>query len=304
MLIKKLYDILRWSKGRRYDLLIYRVIKLLLNLMYPVFVRLAPPPKVRDTREDVIVSLTSFPGRIKSVWLTIESLTRQTCKPSKIILWLAESQFDSLEVLPKKLLRLQKKGLEIRFCEDIRSHKKYYFSMKAYPKHTIITVDDDTLYPENLVEALVRTSDKNPGVVCCNLAHWMSVKDGEINGYNEWGSGAQGCGEASHLLVPIGCEGVLYPPGTLSSEAFNIPTIRALCPLADDLWLKAMSTLNGCKAIKVSPISITYVNLLSSGIESLNKMNVDEHMNDVQLMAIMNKYPKVRELWVKGGGHR
>lgn len=304
MLIKKLYDILRWSKGRRYDLFIYRVIKLFLNLMYPVFVRLVPPPKVKDVREDVIVSLTSFPGRIKSVWLTIESLTRQTCKPSKIILWLAESQFDALETLPKKLLRLQKKGLEIRFCEDIRSHKKYYFSMKAYPNHAIITVDDDTLYPEDLVEALVRTSDKNPGVVCCNLAHQMSVKDGEISGYNEWGSGAQGCGEVSHLLVPIGCEGVLYPPGTLSSEAFNIPKIRALCPLADDLWLKGMSTLNGRKAIKVNPMSITYVNLLSSGIESLNKVNVDEHMNDVQLRAMMNEYPRMRERWIKDGGHR
>ena len=42
----------------------------------------------RDTR--LIVSLTSFPARIKTVHQTINTLLRQTVKPDHIILWLSE----------------------------------------------------------------------------------------------------------------------------------------------------------------------------------------------------------------------
>ena len=41
----------------------------------------------------IIVSLTTFGKRINNVHLTIESIFRQTIRPEKIILWLAESEF-------------------------------------------------------------------------------------------------------------------------------------------------------------------------------------------------------------------
>ena len=45
----------------------------------------------RDTK--LIVSLTTFPGRINSVHKTISTLLTQTLKPDEVILWLAEAQF-------------------------------------------------------------------------------------------------------------------------------------------------------------------------------------------------------------------
>ena len=41
-------------------------------------------------KENIIVSLTSYPKRIGTVWLTIETLLRQSVKPDEIILWLAQ----------------------------------------------------------------------------------------------------------------------------------------------------------------------------------------------------------------------
>lgn len=69
-------------------------------------------------KEKNVVSLTSYPKRISTVWITIETLLWQSIKPDVIILWLADSQFDGVESLPRELLNLQKRGLSIRFCDD------------------------------------------------------------------------------------------------------------------------------------------------------------------------------------------
>ena len=72
----------------------------------------------RDTK--VIVSLTSFPARIDTVYITIRSILMQSLKPDIIILWLAQEQFPEKEKeLPYNLLKLKKYGLTIEWCHDI-----------------------------------------------------------------------------------------------------------------------------------------------------------------------------------------
>jgi hypothetical protein len=64
-----------------------------------------------------IVSLTSFPARIEMVWITVESLLRQNFKPDAIILWLTNQEFPDKKI-PESLMRMQAKGLEIRYCDN------------------------------------------------------------------------------------------------------------------------------------------------------------------------------------------
>lgn len=297
-MITNLYFVLYKSREKRLSLLIYRLVKLFLNIVYPIYCKINKSYKYKKNANGVIVSLTSFPARIGSLWIVIETLLRQTYKPEKIILWLADSQFESPEDLPISLRKLMDRGVEIKFCDDIRSHKKYYHTIKNYPEHTVITVDDDTFYPENLVENLLITSKKYPNTICCNLAHKMTFdNNGNIMLYTKWDSGAQGCSTPSNELVPVGCEGVLYPPGSLNENVFDKDQISQLCPLADDLWLKAMATLNGCSAVKVRPDSIPFANLLSAKESSLNSVNVNENKNDEQLKNIIEAYPKLKKIW-------
>ena len=69
-------------------------LKMFLNLFAPLYYRMTEIPKAKSSKafvnEEVIISLTSFPKRMKTLPLTLESLFRQTVKPTKIILWLAE----------------------------------------------------------------------------------------------------------------------------------------------------------------------------------------------------------------------
>lgn len=296
-MISSLYRILSKTRDTKFRLIIYRMIKLFLNLYYPIHCKLFKLKKNKAIVDGVVVSLTTFPARIESVWIVIQTLLRQTYRPERIILWLADSQFENRSNLPSNLLELEKEGLEIRFCDDLRSHKKYYYVMKEFPNHSIITVDDDTFYPENLVEKLVDTSKKYPNTICCNLAHEISFNNGEILPYSEWRSGADDCDIPSHKLVPIGCEGVLYPPNSMDSNLFDIQLIKKLCPIADDLWLKSMGTIKGTKAVKTESKSITYANLLTSKIEALNLSNVQDNKNDEQLKNIMNLFPQLIKIW-------
>lgn len=295
-MIDLFYRKLYLMKGKKGYLTFYRIIKLILNIYYPLYSKYSSRDYNRKN-ENVVISLTTFPARINKVWLTIESLMRQTVRPNKIILWLAESQFKSKEELPNRLLVLQKYGLEIKFCDDLRSHKKYYYSMLNYPGKIIVTVDDDTFYPETLLEKLLETHKKYPDCVCCNLAHAITFKDGKINKYSEWKSGADGVIGPSHNLMPIGCQGVLYPPNVLNKNLFDKNQLKDLCPLADDIWLKAMATINNTKAVKVNRISITYVDIISFRDVSLTKVNVGENLNDKQIRNVIDRYPEVAMKW-------
>lgn len=294
-MIKYLYKILYKLKEKdsvsdgKY-LFVYRCIKILINITYPILCRVNPCKCGIDDESDIIISLTTFPSRINKVWLTIETLMRQEKKPKKIILWLSEEQFpEKYENIPKRLMKLREKGLEIRFCEDIKSHKKYYYTMKLYPNNSVIIVDDDMFYPEDLVLNLMRASIENPGCICCNLAYKMIVDEyGHLLPYSQW---ERKFDELVGIdLCPIGCQGVLYPANSLHKSVFNKKDIRELCLNADDLWLKCMGILKKSRVAKVNKTTITFVDIMGTQNISLNRNNVGKNENDLQMKNILDKY--------------
>ncbi|MGL5426399.1 MAG: hypothetical protein ACRDAS_00590, partial [Cetobacterium sp.] len=92
----------------------------------------------KSKEPQIIVSLTTYNKRIYDVHLTIESLFRQTLMPNKIILWLAEDEFNRYNI-PFMLQKLEKKGLEIGFCKDLKSYKKLIPTLVKYPNDIVIT---------------------------------------------------------------------------------------------------------------------------------------------------------------------
>lgn len=246
---------------------------------------------------EVIVSLTSYPKRIKTVRFTIETMLQQTYKPQRIILWLAEEQFPQKEQdLPQKLLQLRSRGLEIRFCEDLYSHKKYYFTMKENPSTYVLTVDDDVLYPETLVAQLLKQAKREAGKICCTVGHELKYNEqGEIASYNEWRKMCESNEKSSLQIMPVGCGGVIYPPNSLDCELFNKNAIRDLCLTTDDLWLKSMAVKKGTEALVVGDYSRMFFTILSTQSEGLHYKNVAKCENDLSLERILLQYPEVEE---------
>lgn len=267
------------------------------NLLMPLYYRLtqifhSSGVNQQEKREQkIVVSLTSFPARINTVWLTIESLMRQTLKPDVIILWLGEDQFKGIDSLPKSLKKQQKRGLTIEFCEDIKPHTKYYYAFQKFRDDLIITVDDDIFYPNWMIEGLMELHEGFPTSICCNRAHLITFnEDGEPNSYDDWLSNPKQINGPTKALLPTGVGGVLYPPNSVDAEVFNKENIKNLCLFADDIWLKVMSLKKGTSVVKTKNFPSRLFYVASTQKVALWKENVKKGKNDIQLNNIKDYY--------------
>lgn len=248
--------------------------------------------KVRD--KQVTVTLTTYADRVNTVHYTIRTLLNQTYKPDRVILWLAD-EFRDAE-LPKELLELEKFGLTIRYCEELRSHKKYYFAMQEFPEDIIITADDDIIYPENQIEKLIKVSGRFPGCVVANEAKKL-VFDKKFELLYQQNEGSASFGMTPDvMLLPIGCGCILYPPHCLDKEVFNKENIKGLAYTADDLWLKAMEIRNGVKAVKTAKWIRTLSCIEGSQKTHLAQVNRLENKNEETMRKILDAYPDIKEI--------
>lgn len=246
--------------------------------------------EIREKR--IIVSLTSYPGRINAVPATIGSLLSQTVKPDKIVLWLGEEKFPGQE-LPSIYTELQKCGVDIRFRPDLKSHTKYFYAFQEFPDDIIITVDDDLLYRNTLIEELYTSYLAYPDCVSALRVHKIRFNDDfTIKPYAEWIYEYSGkIGDASHRYFATGVGGVLYPPHLLHSEVTNLSAIKTYCHNHDDLWLKVMEVMNDVRVV-IAADSKKKNNGTISGTQATGqwKENVVGGGNDRQTKAVLNVY--------------
>lgn len=295
-MIRFFYEAVRKLKkdNKPYWTLVYKINKALVNVLFPLIGRWKRDCGV-DSESRIIVSLTSYPARINSDWLTIASLLQQTMKPNKVILWLVEEEFPGHKI-PNNLKRLEKRGLEIRFCKDaLRPHKKYYYAMQEYPDYYVITADDDILYPEDHIEQLWKGHEKYPDTIICHWSHRIEF-DGQEKfiPYDDWTDNGEEV--PSFATLAVGCNGILYPPGSLPEETFDRNKIIEISLNNDDLWLKCMETLNGWKSVNCNKVPLVYFNILSTRNTGLWRSNTGERRNnDILWDKLMEMYPEVKK---------
>lgn len=130
-------------------------------------------------RSDVIVSLTSWKGRINTVSKTIFSIYSQC--DCKIVLTLSTEEFPNKEKdLPEELLDMENEGfLEFLWVEENeKCFKKVLYTLDKYRDIPVVSADDDCIYTENYVKILFDKwlTDKN--------AMWTYVRDTNTRVYN------------------------------------------------------------------------------------------------------------------------
>ena len=255
----------------------------------------------------LIVSLTSFPKRIDTIKFNLYSLFNQSLKPDKIILWLSYEEFPNKEDdLPFDVLRFKKLGLEIGWCEDIKSFKKLIPSLREYPNDIIVTVDDDIYLDEDWLKKLYEEYLKNPNYIVCHRTRCViGNKNGNhinsIKSYNDWPVSTHEQ-DPSYTNFINGGAGALYPPNSLDDTVFDKKLFMSLCSTGDDIWFYAMALKKGTK-IKCIPNNshrLTYVdpakevNLFNS-CETLWHLN-SRGQNDINLNNVFRKFPEIKEL--------
>lgn len=243
--------------------------------------------------DGMVVSLTSIPSRINTLWMTLDSIFSQTVRPDVILLVLSELDFPSgIEGLPESLTRLRQYGLRIVFEPDnLLCHKKYRHAFTHYPDATVITVDDDCYYRRDTISRLVELSRKYPGTVCANVAAVIDMD--HFHEYKTWKKSTRERGNDA-FLVATGFAGVLYPAHIFDESVLDVNTLRRLSPRADDLWLKACELVRGIRVSCGSycPKPVTIIGSQTISLRRTNKGS--RHLNDVQWKAL-DEHFKLRE---------
>jgi hypothetical protein len=238
---------------------------------------------------EVVLSITSIPERIELFLAALGWLERQRVRPRAAVIWLGEESFPERRRRELEQQFSLPAGVEIRYRPDLGPQTKLLYALREFPGSAIVTADDDVIYPEDWLEGLHSSYAAAPQHIHCWRAHRIVLAaDGTLAPYREWEWLAPGLQGPSQLLFPTGTCGILYPPGSLADEVWDLATMRRLCPTADDTWFKAMGLLRGTVVRKVRPESVEFPHIPGSERRMLWTVNVER--NDAQLEAVFTHY--------------
>lgn len=238
--------------------------------------------KVIDPTSDVLVSLTSHGPRLRSVYLTIESIAAGKLRPARIILWVNDAAF--IECAPRQIDRLTRRGLEVRVIENFGPHCKYYGSLSIARSHglRLATADDDIVYPRNWLQILARTAALRPSHLVTYMSRLMEMQDGVVPPYAEWPQNWSS--EARESVFMMGVSGAIYPDRLICALEAEGTSFMHCAPRADDVWLNFIARREGIPISQVSAIPAHFAQLRIRG-PRLSADNVDAGRNDSQIRA-------------------
>ena len=273
---------------------------MLLSLFY-FFIFTIVISSSKDIYKDnnIIISLTSYPARIKFVDRAIKSLLNQKMKPQKIILWLAKSQFpNGNKDLSKKLLDLIDKGLTIEYYDrDIKSYKKLIPTLKKYPNNIIVTADDDIIYAKDWLEKLYKTYLKYPKDI---VAHRITKFIYKKKTFKIRTGGKYYYKKPSFLNKLVGLGGVLYFPNCFYKDILNEELFMKLAPTNDDIWFWLQAVLKGTRirVAKNPNYKVKYIpNSQKVGLYKINDHGKKLFWKDFNRM--LNYYKQLKTILIK-----
>lgn len=187
----------------------------------------------------VIVSLTTISGRLNRLKKTIASIKNQSVDLHSINLYVSKEPYlldAGIDENCQELKDIHDMGVNIYSVTNIGPYRKqipivYQLKNTNAPSCTpIVTMDDDVIYPNNIVERLLSISDS----VVAHRGRKIVFSKGGIGNYGEF------CipkNRRDYLNLGTGKNGILYRlaffPNNIKGYAGPI-----IAPTTDDLWCK------------------------------------------------------------------
>lgn len=194
--------------------------------------------------QEVIVSLTSFPPRFPTLHLTLRTLLRQSVRPDRLVLWIAHHD---LAHLPPSVRKLERRGVEIRACEDLRSFKKIIPALEVFPEALIVTADDDLYYDRHWLEDLLSEVRPHAHEVVCHRACRFPTTERRMSTLREWVQGVADHESTlpSRDLFPSSGAGAVYSARVFHADVTDRQLFNKLTPMCDDTWTAWMIYRSG-----------------------------------------------------------
>ncbi len=201
---------------------------------------------------DIVVCLTTTPSRLPYIAGTLKSLLRQTRRPQRIRLHLPG--FSRREQrpypVPAHLAALQ--AVDVVRCADYGPATKLLPALPAFaPEQKLLVVDDDMLYPADLVDNFFRWSKAYPHLAL-GSSGWVvptDLTDRPTTLLSNLRQSPPTPRKSTRIKAPVqvdilqGYSGYLVRPAFFNAEVF---TAYASAPaeafFQDDVWISAHCT--------------------------------------------------------------
>lgn len=198
-------------------------------------------------------------------------------------------------LIPQNLKKLEGEVFEIHYGTYDSPHLKLIDSIKKAFGLPIVTIDDDQIYPRNLLGILYQSHLLKPGhIISCTARQITFDRDKEPLPYQKWPY-VKIPGHEATFLLPLGVFGVLYPPGCFDSRVTDTALIEQLAPKADDLWFKALSLLKGTQVSIACQIPREPTMILGTQEITLKTQNISHDQNRLQWKKLMEFF-KIKPL--------
>lgn len=207
-----------------------------------------------------IVSLTTISSRVDRVSQTIDCIAKQTLKPHSINLYISEAPYlldQGIQRQNEHLRRIADMGANIYLTSNIGPYRKQYPLLQqlrdanASPETLIVTMDDDVLYPVDVLAQLVGAARFDDAVVA-HRGREIAFDGGRLKPYSEFKAPMS---KKSQYNLGTGKNGIAY-----RLKHFPVdPTEYIgpwLAPTADDIWCKWVTGLRCIPTIILEPRSI------------------------------------------------
>jgi hypothetical protein len=236
--------------------------------------------------QSFIVSMTSHVGRFHSLESFFRNFELQELLPKQTILYLTQQDSIMLSTLDVYIPRF----VTIRLCEDLGPGKKLIPALRDFPKSNIITVDDDVVYPKDLIKRLVSHSKDFPKNIIAGRAHNVTLDENLMpRKYSDWNQKVSVFNGSHKLLFPTGVGMVLYPPKSLHPDVFDTNVYLENCFFQDDIWFYIQAIRAGTEA-RLLPGDNQFEYLPETQLSGLWEVKNSKGGNDFAMESLLKKY--------------
>ena len=109
-------------------------------------------------QERIIITMTTYNKRIGNIPTVLDTIYAQTVIPDLVVINLAYE-----EVVPDKVQNyINAHNIEVNRVPDTKVYKKIVPTLKKYPNDCVINIDDDKLYPPEMIADFMDIHKKHP----------------------------------------------------------------------------------------------------------------------------------------------
>lgn len=237
-------------------------------------------------QQQVIVSLTTTPVRIKKIWPTLTSIMLQSVQPEKIYLWIPKKfkRFPEYEMSELPDFIKNNPFIHVEFIEtDFGPATKLLPCLRSasLKDKKIIVIDDDRLYPRHLIRDLLRYEKIDPDAAI------------GIAGTVVFGSHRKEYDKVKHITmvdVLLGYNAYLVKAPFFSKDVFEYPCSLPEAFFEDDVWLSGHIKKMGVRRLLVPSRNSTQ-NILTPNTKTFG-LCMHENKDKTNFMSVFKYFSR------------